>query len=185
MKTIVILISSILFVNIVYSQNNITRPDNWAKPVSSKYVENFYKINDEIYRSAQPNKKAFKELAGLGIKTILNLREHHSDKDSDGVANLIMKHVEMNASSINDEEVIEALKIIFNSPKPILIHCQHGSDRTGVICAMFRIVFQNWSKQEAIDELKNGGYGFHQMYKNIPIYIEKADIEAIKKAIAK
>jgi hypothetical protein len=45
---------------------------------------------------------------------------------------------------------------------------------------MYRIVFQDWSYQEAIDEMINGGYGFHEKYENIPLFIEQADIEIIK-----
>jgi hypothetical protein len=45
---------------------------------------------------------------------------------------------------------------------------------------MYRIVFQGWLKDEAIDELMHGGYGYHAVYENIPEYIRKADIAAIK-----
>ena len=86
----------------------------------------------------------------------------------------------MDASNIKDDEVIEALKIMRKAKKPILIHCKHGADRTGVMCAMYRIIEQGWSKQEALDELLNGGYGFHTVFKNIPEYIKNVDIEKIK-----
>ena len=62
-------------------------------------------------------------------------------------------------------------------------HCWHGSDRTGLVSAMYRIVFGGWSKKEAIDELINGGYGYHSMYKNISEFIEKVDIVAIKQRV--
>jgi hypothetical protein len=48
---------------------------------------------------------------------------------------------------------------------------------------MYRIIFQNRSKQDAIDELIHGGYGFHTIYTNIPRLIESSDIEKIKKQI--
>jgi len=44
-------------------------------------------------------------------------------------------------------------------------------------------VFQNWSKEEAIEELMNGGYGYHAMYKNIPEFIRAADIESIRQRV--
>ncbi len=86
----------------------------------------------------------------------------------------------METGEITDNNVIESLRIISISDGPILIHCWHGSDRTGLISAMYLIVFQGWLKNEAIDELMHGGYGYHSIYKNIQKYIRKADIEAIK-----
>ncbi len=70
-----------------------------------------------------------------------------------------------------------------NVPKQILIHCKHGADRTGLIVALYRIVFEGWDKISAIEELKNGGYGFHSIFINIPEYIEDIDIEQLKNSI--
>ena len=91
----------------------------------------------------------------------------------------------MDAGDFNDKNIIDALKAIADAPKPILIHCRHGSDRTGVVVAMYRIVFQNWTKEEALDELMNGGYGFHTYYKNIPEYIKNVNVESIRKGIGR
>ena len=51
------------------------------------------------------------------------------------------------------------------------------------VCAMYRIVFQGVSKQKAIQEMTEGGFGFHRIYKNIIRTIEKADIERIKREV--
>ena len=77
----------------------------------------------------------------------------------------------------------EALRIIRMADGPVLIHCWHGSDRTGLISAMYRVLYQNWSKDEAIDELMKGGYGYHSLYRNIPEYIRKVDIPNIRKMV--
>jgi protein tyrosine/serine phosphatase len=89
----------------------------------------------------------------------------------------------MEAGEITDDKVIEALRIIKETDGPILIHCWHGSDRTGLVSAMYRIVFQGWTKEDAIDELTHGRYGHHTIYGNIPEYIEKADIVKIKATV--
>ena len=60
----------------------------------------------------------------------------------------------------NEEQLIEALRIIKNRKAPIVIHCHHGSDRTGAVCALYRVVFQNVSKEDAIHEMTEGGFGF-------------------------
>ena len=70
-----------------------------------------------------------------------------------------------------------------NAEGPVLIHCWHGSDRTGLVSALYRIVSQGWSKEDAIDELMHGGYGHHSLYKNIPEFIRHADVEEIKRQV--
>ena len=89
--------------------------------------------------------------------------------------------------NITDDEIIAALKYInaHQADGPLLVHCLHGSDRTGVVIAMYRIINQGWSKQQAIDELENGGFGFHSIFFNIPAYVNDADISQLKAAIAK
>lgn len=78
---------------------------------------------------------------------------------------------------------MEALRVIRDRKGPILIHCLHGSDRTGGVLAMYRIVFQQYTKEEAIEEMKNGGFGFHKVYRNIVRMIRKADIEQMRQEL--
>ena len=91
--------------------------------------------------------------------------------------------LKMKAHSVSEDQLINALRIIKNRKGPIVFHCHHGSDRTGAVCAMYRIVFQGVSKQKAIQEMTEGGFGFHRIYKNIIRTIEKADIERIKREV--
>ena len=136
-----------------------------------------------FYRSAQPDKKGFQELKRLGIRNVLSLRDHHADeRDAKGLG-LSLSRVKMEAGEISDEQVVESLRIIRTAKGPIVIHCWHGSDRTGLISAMYRILYQNWSKEEAIEELMKGGYGYHSLYRNIPEYIRKVNTESIRQRV--
>jgi hypothetical protein len=49
---------------------------------------------------------------------------------------------------------------------------------------MYRMVFEGWSKEEARDEMLNGGYGFHSIWSNIPKMIDEADIPALRAKVA-
>ena len=89
----------------------------------------------------------------------------------------------MRAGNFTDTEIINSLRMIKNAPKPILVHCRYGADRTGVVLAMYRIIFEGWTKEKALDELENGNYGFHTNFENIPAYIKNADISTIKKLV--
>jgi protein tyrosine/serine phosphatase len=142
-----------------------------------------YKVDEGIYRSEQPNRKQFKALEKYGIKEILNLRYWHSDKTYAKETGLILHRVRMNAHDANDFDVVSALRIIKNKKGPILIHCHHGSDRTGLIIAMYKIVFRNTAKKDAVDEMVNGGFGFHEIYDNILRYINNVNVENIRKQL--
>ena len=164
-----------------YGQELKARPGNWAVKFSSTSVHNFYKLNDSIYRSGQPCKKSFRELSLWGFKSILNLRKNRSDHfDSLPIQKF---EVRMKASRFTDIEIVSALKILLRSPKPIVVHCMYGADRTGVVLAMYRIIFEHWTKEMAIDELINGGYHFHKRFANIPKYITEVNIDRIKELI--
>jgi len=159
------------------------RPPEWASPVAAQHLKNFYKLDEKVYRSAQPDRKGFEELKRLGIRNVLSFRDHHADdRDAKGMG-MTLRRVKMEAGGINDEQVIESLRIIRTAKGPIVIHCWHGSDRTGLISAMYRVLFQNWSKDEAIEELMKGGYGYHSLYRNIPEYIRKVDTESIRQRV--
>ncbi len=172
-----------LWISTLYAAEQQARPAEWATPVPAAFLKNFYKLDEKVYRSAQPDRKGFEELKRLGIRNVLSFRDHHADdRDAKGLG-LTLHRVKMEAGEIEDEQVVEALRIIRTAKGPIVIHCWHGSDRTGLISAMYRILYQNWSKEEAIEELMKGGYGYHSLYRNIPEYIRKVNIESIRQRV--
>jgi len=63
------------------------------------------------------------------------------------------------------------------------LHCQHGADRTGLITALYRIVYQGWSKDQALEEMLQGGFGYHAVWGNIPDYIRNIDSAWLKQAV--
>lgn len=156
------------------------RPDKWARRVPSSELKNWYQIDGDVYRSEQPNRKGFQEIRDHGIKTVVNLRSMHSDDSKAKGLGLVLVRVPMTAAGFEETDIVSALKAIKEAPKPVLFHCQHGADRAGVVAAMYRVVFQGWTKDEAIAELMEGGFGFHKQYRNIPEFIRNADIDKIE-----
>ena len=180
-KFIIVTISSLfVYAGIIQAQQ---RNSEWAVPVTSMTLGNMHQIDEGVYRSGQPSTKDFEQLYDFGVLEILNLRNWNSDDDEAKNVPLVLHRVKMSASKVSDEHIVQALRIIKKRTGPILIHCWHGSDRTGAVCAMYRIVFQGWSKEQAIDEMLNGGYGFHSIYGNIPKYIQHANVEDIKNKV--
>lgn len=177
-------IISILFLGSI-SLFALEKAKNWATPIKSEKIENFFKVSEKIYRSAQPGAEGFKELEKLDLTNIINLRQFHSDNDEAKNCKVQLYRIKINAGDIKEKDIVSALKIIKNAKGKVLVHCWHGSDRTGVVIAMYRIVFQNWTKNEALNELLNGGFGYHSIYENIPEFIKNANVEKIKKAVYK
>ena len=170
-----------LFANVNAKNLPRIRPSNWAVNIINSELNNFYKISDTLYRSEQPNRKAFKELQAMGIKSVLNLRKHHNDKDEARKTKVNLYHQRLSARKMTVNDITKSLKIIKESPKPLLIHCWHGSDRTGVITAAYRMVFQFWTAKQAIDEFKNGGYGYHEWaFPNLEKLLLKLDVNKIR-----
>lgn len=181
-KYIAILI--LLVASTCYAEPRV-RPESWCKPVIGTELRNIYCVDNGVYRSEQPDDDDVKDLLALGVKEVLSLREYHSDKDELTSKKFVLHRIKINTGKITEEEVIEALKIIQNRKGSILIHCWHGSDRTGTIIAAYRIIFNNWSKAQAIDEMANGGYGYHaKIYPGLIDFVENLNIDHIKKTLS-
>jgi protein tyrosine/serine phosphatase len=160
------------------------RHPEWAQRVGT--APNFYRVTPTLYRSAQLGRADVAALAPLGIRTVVGLRAFHSDDKWLKESGIAIRRVKIYTWAISDANVVSALKAIRLAEKdgPVLLHCWHGADRTGLIAAMYRILYQGWSKEQALDELENGGYGYHAMWKNIPKYLRKVDIEKIRAELA-
>ncbi|WP_397446531.1 dual specificity protein phosphatase family protein [Polaribacter sp. R77954] len=157
---------------------------NQYQKVASKHFKNLYKINDVLYRAEQPSKKGFKELEAMGIKTILNLRRLRNDTKKAKATNLKLKHISIKTKILDEEDIIQALKIIKNEEQPVLVHCWHGSDRTGTIVAAYRMVFDNWTKEAAITEMKYKAFGYHEkMYPNLLVLLENLDVKKLQQQL--
>jgi len=67
----------------------------------------------------------------------------------------------------------------------VLVHCLHGADRTGTMCAVYRMVVEGWSKEDAIKELTEGGYGFHEVWENMKKWLDTVNVEELRLAVEK
>ena len=162
---------------------NNKRPLNWAQAIDP--AANLYQVDHHLYRSQQPTLSDVALLQRLQIGTIINLRHSQTDQDLSGIAPLTLIHVPMQTWAISSAEIAQALlQINRNRPQSgVLVHCQHGADRTGVVIAMYRIIYQHWTINAARDEMKHGGFGFHPIWINIDHFFEPQYIQQIKQYI--
>lgn len=144
-------------------------------------LKNFYRIGNGIYRSDQPTYKCFRELEKFGIDEVLNLRNMHNDNDEAKGTSIRLHHLRTRASRMSLDDLVNALRIIRDRKGPLLFHCWHGSDRTGAVAAMYRIVFQRVSKDDAIHEMTESTFGFHMTFDGIIDVIYSANIAKIRR----
>lgn len=150
-------------------------------PIRVEDTRNCYRLSPELYRSGQPGDDGFEALEKLGIKSILNLREYHTDADNAKHTGLRLYHIKLAAGKVTREELMACLLAISNAPKPILVHCWHGSDRTGIVCAAYRIVMQGWTPEQALEELLDERFGHHKSYySNLAELIRTTDWKTFK-----
>ena len=162
-----------------------TRPVQWAEPIAMEGVANLHRISPMLYRSEQPTALGMKNLEKLGIRTVINLRAFNDDDDEVKGTSLRTEHVKILTWRIDDRHVIEVMRMLRQTENaPFLIHCQHGADRTGVMSAMYRILEQGWTPEDALKELIDGGYGYHPMWKNIVRYVRSVDVAKLRESIA-
>lgn len=108
---------------------------------------NFHEVaKAELYRSAQPTSAQMQAYAeGYGIRTIINLRGKSSKADwykseIDTAKKLGILHIDFKMSAqreLAQDESDRLIEILRDAPKPILIHCQAGADRSGLVAAIY------------------------------------------------
>jgi len=152
----------------------------WAKAIQKPGLPNLHKVSDDLYRGAQPTAAGMRELKAMGIRTVVNLRAMHSDRDEMSGTDLAYEHIPMEAWNPEGEDVVRFLQIVTDKNRtPVFVHCQHGADRTGTMCAAYRIIVQGWTKDEAIEEMTKGGFGFHKVWQNLVRYVRDLDVERL------
>jgi protein tyrosine/serine phosphatase len=160
------------------------RPLHWAEPLAVEGVPNLHRLSPMLYRSEQPTALGMKNLEKLGIRTVINLRHFNHDDDEVKGTSLRTERVKILTWRIGDRHVIEVMRMLRKTENgPFLIHCQHGADRTGLMSAMYRILEQGWTPDDALKELVEGGYGYHSMWKNIVRYVRSVDAAKLRSAI--
>lgn len=137
---------------------------------STDIIPNFHQVNPSLYRGGAPKTAtAVEKLARQGIKTIVNLEWESFEreggevkKEREWAEKMGMKffHVPMHPFFSPKIKDIEKALVIITDPhnKPVFVHCERGSDRTGIVIAAYRIKIEGWTVQRADKEMRTYGY---------------------------
>lgn len=140
-------------------------------------VGNFQKVDDHVYRGAQPTPQGFSNLNKLGIKVVVDLREpgDRSVFENKIVSAAGMKYISVPMSGLatpSNESVRKVLSLLEdNSAGPVFVHCRRGADRTGGVIACYRIEHDGWKNDKALLEARSLGMSWFQ--KAIQSYVRK------------
>jgi tyrosine-protein phosphatase SIW14 len=128
-------------------------------------IPNTGKINDFLYRGAQPRAQGLPELKKLGITTIVDLRSEDPQKaewERKQAESMGMRFVHIPIGgwdSPTNEQVAQFLSLFGKDPgQKIFVHCQFGEDRTGVFIATYRMAIEKLPPDQALKEMYSFGF---------------------------
>lgn len=124
-------------------QPNVTPPEPshvWAVRIVKPGLPNLHRVSDDLYRGAQPTAEGFRQLKAMGVKTVIDLRFFYNDREKIAGTDLAYEEIPMNAWHAEDEDAVRFLQLVSDrSRAPFFVYCHHGADRTGLMCAIYRI----------------------------------------------
>src|SRR5947207_7406531 len=122
------------------------------------------RVNDSLFRGAQPHAEGLKELQKLGVRTIVELRGKDREKqewERKQAESLGMRFVSIPVSGWDqpsNEQVAQFLSLFRISKEKVFVHCRLGEDRTGVFVATYRMAYQGWPATQAMNEMYFFGF---------------------------
>ncbi len=140
------------------------------KASKNKDLPNLSQVNTNLYRGGQPDEDGIKQLAKMGVKTVINLRgeDHLSKKEEKWTTDAGMKFINVSLSNWfepKDADIEKIVSLIDDAEnQPVFVHCKRGADRTGTVIAVYRMTHENWTAKEANKEAKKFGFGWWQVW---------------------
>ena len=126
-------------------------------------IKNFGQMDDRFYRGGQPKEEDYKQLAAIGIKTIIDLRNDPAEyeKREAEAAGIRYVNIPMSDKDYPETAAIDQFLKLVDDPSTgkFFVHCAGGRHRTGVIGAVYRFNQYNWNYDQVYAEMKK--YDFY------------------------
>ncbi|MGZ8450201.1 MAG: fused DSP-PTPase phosphatase/NAD kinase-like protein, partial [Candidatus Deferrimicrobiaceae bacterium] len=127
-------------------------------------LDSIGRVASGIYRGAQPEREGFATLKAMGIRTVINLRTRHGEREAVEAAGMRYVEIPMSFWKDVDPAAVRMAVTVMTDPanQPVFVHCSRGVDRTGVVVAVYRMEVDGWSEAEAEAEME--AFGFHEVW---------------------
>lgn len=130
---------------------------------SAVTIKNFGQMDDRFFRGGQPKEDEYRELAAIGIKTVIDLRNDPKDYGKEAAEALGMRYVNIPMSDKDyppAAKIAEFLKLVDDpTTGKFYVHCAGGRHRTGVMGAVYRFNHYGWDYEKVYKEMKK--YDFY------------------------
>lgn len=153
-------LTAVLSLTAVSLGQEVSSPTN---PTIKIKIKNFGQMDERFYRGGQPKEKDYKDLALIGIRTVIDLREDPEEYEKPLVEQLGMRYINipMIAKKYPTAEATELFLKTVSDPASgkVFVHCAGGRHRTGAMGAVYRYQFYNWNFEQVYKEMKQ--YDFY------------------------
>ena len=127
------------------------------------HIKNFGRVNDFYYRGAQPEREEYAELAKLGVKTVIDLRDEPATFAATSAEAAGLRYINFPLSDTKypaTDVANKFLSIVTDEANwPVYVHCAGGRHRTGAMTAVYRMTIEGWDTAKAYEEMKK--YDFY------------------------
>jgi tyrosine-protein phosphatase SIW14 len=152
-------------------------------------IDNFARVDEGLYRGAQPQGSDFADLKAIGIKTIVDLTSHDTDPDAQALseaAGITYVSIPMKTRKVPTAAQIAQFLSLVNDPagQPVYVHCVGGRHRTGVMTAIYRMTRYGWSGDRAFKEMKQYKYGADFLHPEFKDFVRGYQPELVAEAPA-
>jgi protein tyrosine/serine phosphatase len=123
-------------------------------------IANFEEVSPTIWRGSRPSDVALEDLAGSGVKTIVDLRLDGTGCEHEHVyarrLGLKYVHIPMSFKKPTSTQIVQFLNIVNDkNNQPVYVHCRQGADRTGTLIGIYRTVMQGWNFDKTYAEMRD------------------------------
>jgi tyrosine-protein phosphatase SIW14 len=145
-------------------------------------IINFAKVSDALWRGAQPTVEGFQNLEKMGVKTIVSFRHDHDDLALMKGTHLKYLRISSRAYRPTKANVTHFLKVMEDPANwPVFVHCAQGRDRTGYNTAAYRMVYQGWQAEDAIQEMHT--FHFNRIWFWDPHFVRELNSGELKERL--
>jgi protein tyrosine phosphatase (PTP) superfamily phosphohydrolase (DUF442 family) len=131
-----------------------------AAPLHRPGLDNAYRLTDSVLSGAQPEgEAAFRELAALGVKTVISVDGAKPDVEAARKAGLRYVHLPIGYDGVPKERALELAKAIEELDGPVYVHCHHGQHRGPAAAVVACVVAGQMDNARAVETMKTMGTG--------------------------